>query len=496
MWRGTFAQYGLRDFLLHNDGESGILKGHAINGVEIPTILMQTEGKKECFMCVPPGHEDIERILEETFNFRQDPDVLDTWFSSALWPHSTLGWPDRTPDLAKWYPTSVLLTGRDIITLWVARMVMTGMYNMGHRPPLTPSLSTLGEGGGEGQTAGNAQTAPHPLVPKLSEDRERGKELGIPFFHVAINPTILDGHGERMSKSKGNGVDPVDVIETHGADALRFTLTHMATETQDVRMPVKRDAQGRNTSDKFDLGSRFCNKIWQVANFFVIPNLEKIPPENPDPTKWTLADRWIVSRFNRAVQESNAALEIYRFDQYAKICYDFFYGDFCDWYVEAAKPALKDPAAAGQTSNILATILDGSLRLMHPMIPFITEVIWSPPERNPPRPRLQTRHRLILRPLAQTRPNRPGIPRTFRSSPGNHLHHPRNEKRPTDRRQKERRRRDRPRERIRLPLPRRDASDRKLSRLRNQTPLGTKEIEHRSDIHSSRPLRHLHEVHD
>ena len=179
-----------------------------------------------------------------------------------------------------------------------------------------------------------------------------------------------------MSKSKGNGVDPVDVIDTHGADALRFTLTLMATETQDVRMPVRKDAQGRNTSEKFDIGSRFCNKIWQVAHFFVIPNLASIPAEPVDESKWTLADRWIVSRFGRAVREADAALEVYRFDQYAKTSYDFFYGDFCDWYVESAKPLLKSPATAGQTANVLAAVLDGSLRLMHPMIPFITETTW------------------------------------------------------------------------------------------------------------------------
>jgi valyl-tRNA synthetase len=282
---------------------------------------------------VSPHRDHEKEVVDylESHGFVQDPDVLDTWFSSALWPHSTLGWPEKTADLAKWYPTNVLVTGRDIVTLWVARMVMMGMYNMD------------------------------------------GK---IPFHHVAINPTILDGKGERMSKSKGNGVDPVDVIDTHGADALRFTLTMMATETQDVRMPVKKDAQGRNTSDKFDIGSRFCNKIWQVAFFFVIPNLEKNPPVKVDESKWSLADRWIVSRFNRAVKEADLALEHYRFDQYAKICYDFFYGDFCDWYVEAAKPALKDSATAGQTANVLAAVLDGSLRLMHPMIPFITETIW------------------------------------------------------------------------------------------------------------------------
>ena len=201
--------------------------------------------------------ERFDRNALEACGFSQDPDVLDTWFSSALWPHSTLGWPEDTPDLRKWYPTTVLLTGRDIITLWVARMVMTGLYNMND----------------------------------------------VPFHHVAINPTILDGKGERMSKSKGNGVDPLDIIDTHGADAMRFTLATMATETQDVRMPVKKDAQGRNTSDKFDLGRNFCNKLWNAARFALANLARARSPEPVDELKWSMADRWIVSRFNRTVEE-------------------------------------------------------------------------------------------------------------------------------------------------------------------------------------------------
>ena len=332
-------------------------------------------------------HEIIQGL--ESAGYQQDPDVLDTWFSSALWPHSTLGWPEDTPELRKWYPTSVLVTSRDIITLWVARMVMMGMYNMGdkearregeqarrhegtkarseiqssaaaHLPPLPP---------GEGMGAPSSPSCLRASVPSCLS-------LGIPFFHVHIHATILDGKGERMSKSKGNGVDPVDIIETHGADALRFTLTQMATETQDVRMPVKKDSRGRNTSDKFDVGKHFCNKIWQVSLHFAMANLEKIAPEPSDERKWSLADRWIVSRFNRTVEAANAALEAYRFDQYAKACYDFFWGDLCDWYVEAIKPALRDPQRAGQTATVLAAVLDGALRLMHPMIPFITEVLW------------------------------------------------------------------------------------------------------------------------
>jgi len=283
------------------------------------------------FVCPPPEKSGQIVPLLEADGFTQDPDVLDTWFSSGLWPHSTLGWPEDTPELREWYPTSVLATGRDIISLWVARMVMLGLFNM--------------------------------------------KE--VPFHHVYINTTILDGKGERMSKSKNNGVDPIDVIETHGADALRFTLTTMATETQDVRMPVKRDAQGRNTSDKFDIGRNFANKIWNVATAFVIPNLVNIEPDTVEEGRWSLADRWIVSRFNHAVFEANAALAIYRFDQYAKTCYDFFWNDFCGWYVEVSKPALRAPETAGQTAEVLAAVLDGALRLMHPMIPFITEAIWG-----------------------------------------------------------------------------------------------------------------------
>ncbi len=286
----------------------------------------------------------------------QDPDVLDTWFSSALWPHSTLGWPEQTDDLAKWYPTAVLMTGRDIITLWVARMVMMGMYNMG------PSSAPLAPG-----SAGEPGRRPGL------------KERGVPFAHVAINPTILDGKGERMSKSKGNGVDPVDIIDTHGADALRFTLTNMATETQDVRLPVKKDAQGRNSSEKFDLGRNFCTKLWNAARF-ALANLADptvlASASTVDEQQWSLADRWVVSRFNRTLAAADAALAVYRFDQYAKACYEFFWDDLCAWYVEATKPAMRDPARAGQTAHVLAAVLDGVLRLMHPMIPFITETIW------------------------------------------------------------------------------------------------------------------------
>ena len=339
-------------------------------GADIPDVLT---------ICVRPGNDGIEQTLVYR-GFVQDPDVLDTWFSSALWPHSTLGWPDRTADLAKWYPTAVLMTGRDIITLWVARMVMMGMYNMGSENVKREDVRA------------EAENAPPLTSSRLHVSR------GIPFAHVAINPTILDGRGERMSKSKGNGVDPVDIIDTHGADALRFTLTSMASETQDVRLPVKKLPDGRNTSDRFDAGRNFATKLWNASRF-ALANLAAVDAEHPrqsrgltddahplapgsaggvavDETKWSLADRWIVTRFNRTLAEADAALAVYRFDQYAKACYDFFWRDFCDWYVEASKPAMKDPARSAQTAHVLAAVLDGLLRLMHPMIPFITETIW------------------------------------------------------------------------------------------------------------------------
>jgi valyl-tRNA synthetase len=387
--------------LQSKDGE--VLANGSVEWGFARLLVNPDSGKAYHAICVRPGNPEAEKLLESE-GYAQDPDVLDTWFSSALWPHSTLGWPERTAELAKWYPTSVLVTSRDIITLWVARMVMTGMYNMGenHGESRASSLPLPpGEGRGEGelrapQLAGRKPSpiSPHPnplpggegAGEAFAQSREGATALGIPFPHVHIHATILDGKGERMSKSKGNGVDPVDIIETHGADALRFTLMQMATETQDARLPVKRDKDGRNTSDKFDVGKHFCNKIWQVTQHFAMANLEKIAPESVDQSKWSLADRWIVSRFARTLEAANAAIATYRFDQYAKACYDFFWGDFCDWYVEAIKPALRDEKRAGQTANVLAAMIDGALRLMHPMIPFITEVLfWRLNELRPDR---------------------------------------------------------------------------------------------------------------
>jgi len=287
------------------------------------------------YYCVGSGQAEFEAQLEAD-GFRQDPDVLDTWFSSGLWPMSTMGWPDESKienqksEINTWNPSSILCTAREIITLWVSRMVMFNQFFLNR----------------------------------------------LPFKDVFIHAMIQDGEGRKMSKSLGNGVDPLDIIETHGADAMRFTLTQMTTNTQDVRMPVEHDAKsGRNTSPKFDLGRNFCNKLWNACRF-ALSNLEAAPVEAMDETKWSMWDRWILHRLCATIKEVDLALKEYRFDAYAKSCYDFFWRDLCDWYIEAIKPAMRDPNRAGQTSAVLAACIDGALRLMHPMIPFITETLF------------------------------------------------------------------------------------------------------------------------
>jgi valyl-tRNA synthetase len=281
------------------------------------------------------AESDLEPdALGPGFTLRQDPDVLDTWFSSALWPHSTLGWPDETPELAKYYPTSVLSTARDIITLWVARMVIFGLFNRGE----------------------------------------------VPFRDVFIHPVIQDGKGQRMSKSAGNGIDPVDIIDLYGADALRYTLAESATETQDLRMPVEKsrlpDGRVVNTSERFEQGRTFPNKFWNAARL-VLMNLEGYTPAAVDVKGLPLEDRWILSRLREVAQATTQHLEGFRFSEAAKGLRDFTWNEFCDWYLEFVKGRLRDPSARPTAQRVVSTVLDGLCRLLHPVMPFVSEQVWQ-----------------------------------------------------------------------------------------------------------------------
>jgi valyl-tRNA synthetase len=260
--------------------------------------------------------------------WHQDEDVLDTWFSSALWPFSTLGWPDDTPDLAKFYPTSVLVTGYDILFFWVARMMMFGLYAMGGRQP---------------------------------------------FHVVALHGMVRDQYGKKMSKSFGNVVDPLDWIERFGADATRFTLARGANPGADV--PI---------SEEWCQGSRnFCNKLWNATRFALL-NGATVKGRLPARAKLSPVDKWILSRLQRVIAEVDQYFEEF---ELAKVCdtlYHFAWDDVCDWYVELTKPVLARGAeegapaeAAAVTRRVLGHVLDQLLRLLHPIIPFVTDELWS-----------------------------------------------------------------------------------------------------------------------
>ncbi|MBX3385455.1 MAG: valine--tRNA ligase [Phycisphaeraceae bacterium] len=306
-------------------------------------VVKFNESGKHAF--IARNQSDLVRELEQE-GFTQDPDVLDTWFSSALWPLSTLGWPnpaafnaESNSNLLKVFnPSSVLCTAREIITLWVSRMVMFNRYFTG-----------------EGQGRGN-----------------------VPFRDVFIHAMIQDGEGRKMSKSLGNGVDPRDIISSHGADAMRFTLCQMTTQTQDVRMPVARDeTTGKNTSPKFDLGRNFCNKLWNAARFTL-----GILARNPSPVSnapvqakdLSLVDRWMLSRLTSSVAKIDACVTNYEYSDYAETVYRLLWWDFCDWYLEAIKPTID---ASPAQRAVLAHALETIVRVLHPIAPFITEAIWE-----------------------------------------------------------------------------------------------------------------------
>ncbi|QSO45924.1 valine--tRNA ligase [Alicyclobacillus mengziensis] len=261
-------------------------------------------------------------------DIHQDEDVLDTWFSSGLWPFSTMGWPDETGDYQKFYPTSALVTAYDILFFWVARMVFTGLEFTNQ----------------------------------------------MPFEKVVVHGLIRDGEGRKMSKSLGNGVDPLDVIEKYGADALRFTLATGTSPGNDQRFYWEKVEGSRN----------FINKLWNASRF-VLMNL--VPGEDLvvlSPESSSVLDKWIVTRLQQTIEEVSSHLNRYDFGEAGRALYDFAWDEFCDWYIEFAKLSLygSDEAAKSQTRSVLVYVLDTLLRLLHPMIPFVTEEIWqSLPER-------------------------------------------------------------------------------------------------------------------
>jgi len=253
---------------------------------------------------------------------RQDPDVLDTWFSSGLWPFSTLGWPEDTADLRTFYPTSVMETGYDILFFWVARMMMMGCYLTGQEP----------------------------------------------FHTIYLHGLVRDEHGRKMSKSTGNVVNPLQMVDQYGADALRFTLVTSGTPGQDLNLNPQRIEAARN----------FANKVWNMTRF-VISNLEAWQPQPPaDAPTYTLADRWILSRYNRLAGDVSRLMESFNFGEAGRQIHDFLWSEFADWYVEASKVQLEgDVQTCAVTRQVLYSVLEGSLRLLHPFMPFVTEEVWQ-----------------------------------------------------------------------------------------------------------------------
>ena len=255
-------------------------------------------------------------------NLKQDPDVLDTWFSSWLWPFSTLGWPQETEDLATFYPTTALVTAYDIIFFWVSRMIMAGLEFTGKAP----------------------------------------------FHDIYIHGLVRDKQGRKMSKSLGNGIDPLEIIDQYGADALKFTLSYMCAQGQDVLVD----------KDSFKMGSKFCNKVWNASRY-ILGNLEGrnlVPVTDADLSE---LDKWIYTRLENAVKSTKEAFASYRYNDGASAIYEFFWYDLCDWYVEATKLSFKngDEKEKDRAVSVLLNVLEESLRLMHPYIPFVTEEIYS-----------------------------------------------------------------------------------------------------------------------
>ncbi len=270
-------------------------------------VIVEREEPRTCPEC---GSDKLNR----------ETDVLDTWFSSALWPFSVMGWPEETEDLNYFFPTNLLITGFDIIFFWVARMIMMSLHFMDE----------------------------------------------IPFKQVLLTPLVLDENGEKMSSSKGNILDPLEIKERYGADSLRFTMASSTTKGRGMKLSERKIEDSRN----------FLNKLWNAARF-VVMNLDEKKYSPPEKEELKLEDRWILSRYNRTVGEIKEELENYNFKECSDKIYDFIWRDFCDWYLEAVKPRLYSEEKDETTQKILSQLLKGILKILHPFIPFITDEIWS-----------------------------------------------------------------------------------------------------------------------
>jgi valyl-tRNA synthetase len=313
--------------------------GHRIPVWYCDTCGEMTVSREDVTACSHCGSEAVH----------QDEDVLDTWFSSWLWPFSTLGWPEKTADLQRYYPTSVMETGYDIIFFWVARMVMSGIHFMGT----------------------------------------------IPFDTIYLHGLVRDAKGEKMSKSKNNVVDPLEIMDKYGTDALRFTLATSSTPGNDMKLIEERIIGNRN----------FANKIWNASRFVLmttaevgggVPTLQEVQPR-------TLADRWILSRLNGLIQNVTRLIDDFQLGEAGRQINDFFWSDYCDWYVEIAKVQMQgDEEARKSTTGILRAVLDQSLRLLHPFMPFVTEEVWHYLYRtSEPDTRLWPASALIIAPWPQ-----------------------------------------------------------------------------------------------